>query len=274
MMAGDWIKMRTDLAEDPAVIDMAAALGDCDEDLIVGKLHKLWSWADKQSRDGHAIGVTQNWIDKKVGMSGFALAMVSTGWLEIDGKAVTFPNFDRHNGETAKTRALGSKRKQKQRASCPDDVPDSSRNERDNNETREEKRREDIKDTPIVPKSKQNLEARIFQIAEDFRTAYNGTVAKPNGVLPKCSVMNKPRLKAVKNCLPTARQMCQTLYGSEKITAEFCKVYFEEVEKDDFWSGRGPYHGDHVNWRPSFEDMLKETTMAKLFDKAMTEGDE
>lgn len=55
-MAGDWIKMRISLAEDPAVIAMAAVLGES-EFTIVGRLHHLWGWADVQSRDGHARGV-------------------------------------------------------------------------------------------------------------------------------------------------------------------------------------------------------------------------
>lgn len=113
-------------------------------------------------------------------------------------------------------------------------------------------------------------EARIKQIAEDFRTAFNSTLAKPNGVLSVCSVLNKPRLKAVEKCLPTARQMCKTLYGSEKITPEFCKAYFEEVEKDDWHSGRATGGPGHENWKPDFEYLLREGVMAKLFDRAMS----
>ncbi|WP_460763600.1 hypothetical protein [Lysobacter fragariae] len=152
--------MRTDLAEDPAVIDMAAALGDVDEDIIVGKLHRLWSWADRQSRDGHANGVTETWIDRYIRCDGFARAMVSVGWLVIENKAVTFPNFDRHNGETAKTRALGTKRKQKQRASVPQSVPEMSRIERDKSETREEKRREE-NNPPLPPASGGKQSGRV-----------------------------------------------------------------------------------------------------------------
>lgn len=136
-MAGDWIKMRGDLAEDPAVIDMAASLG-MDEDHVVGKLHRLWSWADRQSRDGHARGVTEKWLDKETGVTGFARALQSVGWVVFDSTGMTIPNFDRHNGETAKTRALAGKRKKKQRAN---EVTNASRTKRDKRVTREEKRR-------------------------------------------------------------------------------------------------------------------------------------
>jgi hypothetical protein len=134
-MAGDWIKMRSDLAEDPAVIRMAATL-ELDEFAVVGRLHAFWSWIDRQSRDGHAIGVTHSWLDRHVQRDGFAAAMVSVGWLQLGNGGLSIPNFDRHNGETAKTRALAANRKQKQRAGL-------SRSTRDENETREEKRREE-----------------------------------------------------------------------------------------------------------------------------------
>jgi len=121
-MAGDWIKMRNDLADDPAVIDIAGRL-ELDEFAVVGRLHTLWAWADEQSRDGHARGVTSAWLDRKVQRDGFASALVSVGWLEAGADGLRFPNFDHHNGATAKTRALGTRRKQQERASPePDPV--------------------------------------------------------------------------------------------------------------------------------------------------------
>lgn len=143
-MAGDWIKMRIALADDPAVISIAARLS-VDEFEVVGMLHHLWGWADTQSRDGHAPGVTNVWIDRYVRHAGFADAMVSVGWLGIDETGVTFPKFDRHNGETAKTRALAAERKRNQRGKVTAESGQESRNERDKSVTREEKRREEEK---------------------------------------------------------------------------------------------------------------------------------
>ena len=140
-MAGDWIKMRNDLSQDPAVIGIAAITGT-DEFSVIGRLQALWSWADRQSRDGHAAYVTSAWLNKKVHCDGFAEAMVKVGWLTVDESGITFPKFGEHNGETAKARALGKNRKQKQRAAADVTHEEStpSRNDRDKNVTREEKR--------------------------------------------------------------------------------------------------------------------------------------
>ncbi len=101
--------MRVDLADDPAVIGIAAVTG-LDEDTVVGKLHRLWAWADRQTTDGNAPAVTKTWIDRYLRAEGFAEAMVSAGWLNAKSGGITFPKFDRHNGETGKQRALTAKR--------------------------------------------------------------------------------------------------------------------------------------------------------------------
>lgn len=145
-MAGDWIKMRVSLADDPAVILIADRLG-LDEFSVVGRLQHLWSWADSQSRDGHAAGVTQKWINRYLRCDGFAEAMAEAGWLDLGADGVRFPNFERHNGATAKARGLAASRQQKKRAVVtPIVTPASlepSRSERDSSVTREEKRREE-----------------------------------------------------------------------------------------------------------------------------------
>lgn len=143
-MAGDWIKMRIDLQDAPAVVAMAAELG-MDEYAIVGRLHKLWGWADRHLTDGHAKRVTQIWIDQKVSCSGFAAAMESAGWISFDETGLTFPEFDKHNGKGAKTRAEATERKQVSRDKQDIGHKESgqvSHDLRDTNVTREEKRRE------------------------------------------------------------------------------------------------------------------------------------
>lgn len=183
-MAGDWIKMRTDLAEDPSVISMAVRL-NVNEFCVVGRLHAFWSWLDRQSRDGHATGVTHSWLDRYVQCPGFAEAMVAAGWLTIGNDGMSIPNFERHNGETAKTRALTTNRKRRSRG---EDVTLVSRTQRDICVTREEKRREEKKtETPRAleraaeaPGGEGSTEVAT-PVPEDLRLAaesYNAAAAR------------------------------------------------------------------------------------------------
>ncbi|QDT39754.1 hypothetical protein [Stratiformator vulcanicus] len=109
-MAVEWIMMRKELPADPDVIAMSTRL-DVEEDLIVGKLHRFWSWADSHSETGNALSVTPKWIDRHVHLDGFADAMIAVGWLAAEGDgAVTIPNFERFLGTSSKKRAKSNRR--------------------------------------------------------------------------------------------------------------------------------------------------------------------
>lgn len=145
-MSGDWIKMRDNLGEDPAVIAIADSL-HLSRDAVIGKLYRLWAWADQHTEDGIPRGVKQRFVDEFVGKPGFADAMRDAGWLNINEGLISFPHFDRHNGASAKSRAQDTKRKQVGRSSDidPHSVLNLSGSKPDKSVTREEKRREDQK---------------------------------------------------------------------------------------------------------------------------------
>jgi len=143
-MAVDWIKMRKELAQDVAVIAMCDKL-NLDEYSVVGRLHAVWSWADGQIAegcDGNAHGVTLAFFDRYVGVAGFSAAMVAVGWLEQTDTGIRFPKFERHNTQTAKTRALTAIRAASFRKKSNDGVtPPALRNAQPQNR-REEKEKE------------------------------------------------------------------------------------------------------------------------------------
>jgi hypothetical protein len=152
VMAGEWIKLRCDLAEDPAVILIAATL-HMDSDAVVGKLARLWSWASNQTTNGDARSVTDLWIDHFLGTPGFSSAMQSAGWLRIDSGGIVFPKFDRHNSQSAKGRALAARRMQAQRRKKRDAASVT--------EAQPEKRREEKNNTPpCIPPSRGELPPR------------------------------------------------------------------------------------------------------------------
>ena len=112
-MAGDWIPMRLDLAEDPAVMRMAEMLG-MPEPCIVGYLHTIWSWASRQCDAGSVTGVSPKSLGRVTRCETIPDAMVAVGWLEeveIDGTpSIRFPNWERWLSQSAKSRALTARR--------------------------------------------------------------------------------------------------------------------------------------------------------------------
>lgn len=117
-MAGGWIKFEVDTPEKPEVLALTVAMGWDDPDLTVGKLLRVWRWFDQQTIEGNAPGVSAALLDRIAGVTGFANAMAKVGWLLISCEGIALPNFERHNGETAKSRALTAKRVAKHKANA------------------------------------------------------------------------------------------------------------------------------------------------------------
>ncbi|NBI44958.1 DNA replication domain protein [Burkholderia sp. ISTR5] len=135
-MAGNWIKMRSDLFTHPKVVRISSSL-QADRLKTVGGLMSVWCLFDAHSEDGRLEGYTFETVDELIGWQGFSRAMNSVGWLDEDSEGLVLPEFDTHNGQSAKKRAQNTDRKRAGRLSS---------SEEDKNVTREEKRREEKKE--------------------------------------------------------------------------------------------------------------------------------
>jgi hypothetical protein len=149
-MAGEWLKLESATPEKPEVLALTVKMGWDDPDLTVGKLFRVWRWFDQQTVDGNAAGVTCALLDRIASATGFAQSMIEVGWLVESNNSLSLPNFDKHNGATAKSRAQTAKR-----------VANLRKGEQDQNKSnaptvtpalaREEKKREEVINTPIPP---------------------------------------------------------------------------------------------------------------------------
>jgi len=109
-MAGDWIKMRSNLWDDPRIAALVEFTGTS-EAAVVGALYWLWATADQHTEDGHLPGLTLGQIDRKTGVAGFGAALVRIGWMLEVSDGVMLSDFDQHNGQSAKRRCAEAQRK-------------------------------------------------------------------------------------------------------------------------------------------------------------------
>lgn len=215
-MAGNWIKISKDLDSKPEVIALKRLVG-ASISTITYHLLKFWSWADGQTQDGTLPLVTADDLDEVVGRKGFASALVTVGWLiETDGR-LTIPNFERHNGESAKKRALAAYRQRKKR-----DTPVTlmSRNERDTCVTRGDKRRLDKNSSlsekscsdPATPTSEPVVAEVVmsFPLNDKSLPPWELTAAKLSEY-----VASFPAIDVMAECLK-ARQWCIDNAGNRK----------------------------------------------------------
>lgn len=108
-MAGDWIKMRVNLWDDPRIASLVEAT-DSSEASVIGALYWLWCAADQHSQDGNMCGLTLKQLDRKVVLPGFAAGLAAIGWIAATETGLRIERFNEHNGASAKNRMTTAKR--------------------------------------------------------------------------------------------------------------------------------------------------------------------
>jgi hypothetical protein len=198
-----WIKFDHTTLNKPEVFLIKKKLS-LNKAETIGYLVILWTWFDQISEGGETIGDLE--IVDELTTLGFAETLVSIGWLEeIEGKLI-IPNFDNHNGQTAKARAMDAKRKS-----------DLRRTKSGLDKRREEK----IRNNNILPNKpggvllkfkadKKTDKTPYAKIAEIWNNSITGTNC------PKATRLSQKRKSQIK-------ALCKE-YTIEEITATFQKL--------------------------------------------------
>lgn len=154
-MSGDWAKIELNTPDKPEVW-LIADLLEIDPDAAFGKVFRVWAWFDEHTENGNAPSVTKRLLDRQVGVTGFCDAMLQAGWMQEKDGVIGLPNFDKHNGNSAKKRANTNRRVAQHRENKG--VSACNAKGVTKSVTREEKRREDIKENI---KKKKSSEAQL-----------------------------------------------------------------------------------------------------------------
>jgi len=121
-MSTNWIKIETLLPSKREVMRMSRIVGQ-NRFEVSGRLMVVWAWFDQITATGELAGTSFFDIDEIAGCQGFAAAMLQVGWLAGEDGSLQVPKWERHNGNSAKARALEAEAKRLRRMS--DDVSDN-----------------------------------------------------------------------------------------------------------------------------------------------------
>ena len=113
-MAG-WIKFDKDLRDDPRFLRMVRAFKSSGNALVthermavtllLGGLVTLWCYADSYIRNDDTLDLGAHEIDQLVGIENFA-SLLPSDWLQVlDSEHVKLPDFQAHNGVSARKKA-------------------------------------------------------------------------------------------------------------------------------------------------------------------------
>jgi hypothetical protein len=148
----NWIKMRSNLWDDPRIAKICDMTNKPERE-VIGGLYWIWSMADDQSTDGRLEGLSLGAIDRKTGLKGLGAALVKIGWILESEDGVEIARFDEHNGASAKRRSTEAKRMQfvrKPKDSCSQPMRTESEHHAKLDKNR-------IDNTPIVPTGDMEL---------------------------------------------------------------------------------------------------------------------
>ena len=113
-MAGHWIEWEKGLVRKPEVLRIARLM-QCTPQHAAACCMMVWEWAEDVTENGVISGVTAADVSFAAAVEGIGEAMVAAGWLLETEDAIVLPNWDRHNGEPSKRRAVDAVRKRVQR---------------------------------------------------------------------------------------------------------------------------------------------------------------
>lgn len=232
-MAVFWIKMRTNLWDDPRIARICD-LTDQSEAAVIGGLYWLWAMADEHTVDGLLHGLTLRAIDRKTGVKGLGEALATVGWLSEDEDGVTIINFDEHNGESAKKRCQTAKRVAKKRNSNADVTQGALQNE-DESVTgalaRREEKREENK-TPATATGAQDFDS----IAPANRKPSSGPekFAMSDNWIPDDQLLNRLQMSGVPQTILTPVNLTEFISywaakGDQLTDAEWNHKIFKDL---------------------------------------------
>lgn len=253
-MAGEWIKMEACTPDKAEVLAITARMGWDDPDLTVGKLFRIWRWFDQHTTDGNADGVTFSLLDRIVGVSGFCSAMQSVGWLVAQDAGVTLPNFDRHNGNTSKNRALTAKRVANHKANAKANATGNADTVTDAL-PREEKRREDIDTSPNGDGDKSEASDVVDPC--------------PHQQIIELYHRHLPMGRQVREWTPARSQALRARWREKpkRQSLEWWERFFAYVAESDFLTGKTATPG-RKPFEVSLDWLVKAENMAKVIEGA------
>jgi hypothetical protein len=254
----NWIKVEFSTPDKPEIFAIAKESG-LDPDAVFGKLMRVWIWADQQTIDGNADGVTKTAIDRIAYHQGFADAMIYAGWLGGDDGSLSFSNFERHNGKGAKKRDLTNRRVAEHRQNVRETKRDGNANCNAQGVTKSVTRgrsEEDIKN-PLTPtgespggEESQKLCGKQKPVI-DYQAvadAYNEILGAR---LPQVASLNDKRKRQIKALQPQLSNP----------SLEGWRAYFEAFNEE----AKPFFFGDNNRgWQASFDYLLRSDTLIKI----------
>lgn len=267
-MAGDWIKMRCNLWDDPRV-GRICDLTEQSEAAVIGGLYWLWAMADQHSTDGLVLGLSVSQINRKTGLKDFGEALCDIGWIEDRETSIVINRFDEHNGASAKKRCQTAKRVASHRSCNEDETQqESSCNAVSvTSALAREDKREEV-NTPLPPKGDggEKSQGQVPCPYESIVAAYHQALP----MLPKVRLIDDKRKALMRKrwawVLSSTKSdgTPRATNGTEAIV--WFQNYFSRAAGNAWLTGQAPSKG-YEGWKADLEFLLKDAGLKAVIER-------
>jgi hypothetical protein len=244
-VAGDWIKMRGNLWDDPRVARLCDSTGQS-EAAVIGALYWLWAAADQHTETGVMPGLSLRQIDRKTGVQGFGDALASIGWIIDSPEGIEIVNFEEHNGESAKRRCADAKRKSLSRLQSAECPQNAGQNPDESGQVAELEKEKEKEITTTSPSAKADR-CPVEGIIEAYRQ-HAPSLVQPRIVTDATKVQISARWRQ----------------DPKHQSIEFWCDFFAYCESTDFLAGRAQGRGGGKPFRADLDWLTKAGNFAKV----------
>lgn len=276
-MAGDWIKMRGNLWDDPRVAALVDAT-DSSEAAVIGALYWLWSTADQHTETGVLPGLSLRQIDRKTGVVGLGKALCAIGWLVDGSEGVRITHFEEHNGSSAKKRLQTAKRVAEHAANAKAQTGDDQTNDALTPIAEKTNAASVSEALPREREEKSNLEPTVLVDGKP------PTIAEPHRIdCPYQKLLEAWGEEATSLAMPkpvaewsTGRKTAVRLRWQEKMKlgkyrdedsgVAYWRRLFAFVQESDFLAGRVPPRAGHKPFTADIDWVFNPTNLQKIIE--------
>jgi hypothetical protein len=139
-------------------MDGIMSLCKCSRPAAFLAFFNFYAWADEQTDDGFIRFLTPDMADERAGLSGFGSALEKVGWAGFSGEGCQIQKWERHNGQSSKSRSLhmAAVQRHRQKQHSLGNQSNSGAGEPDNSTERTQ---------PAAPESQNNHHPTVEQMA-------------------------------------------------------------------------------------------------------------
>jgi hypothetical protein len=266
MATEHWYRWHHGTVTDPKWLTVASrAKASLSRNVTVGHVVSVWCAMMENASQANPRGVLLNWSDEDIGAAlGMPEDEVSAIRAAMQGKTLdgdVLTSWNRRQPKAEDRTAADRKRAQRERDKSHDVTADN------------------VASRDVTVSHNRGEERRVEEKNQELslRDASAGADAAPREEIPFDAIVKAfheqlPQLAEVRVLNPKRKAKLRKawrLLPAEHRSLGAFRGIFAECAHDPFLNGTGPYRDENAGWQPTFDFLIREDQLLKVYERAM-----